>query len=512
MRKLFPFALTLIPMASAWSDVTLPPLISDNMLLQAPKAAVWGKADPGEKVTVSLGKTSATATAGDDGKWRVELDGLTPGNAGALTVEGKNKLTVQNVAVGEVWVGSGQSNMQWQVSHSQNPEQEIAAASFPEIRMFNVPRKVSPTPLEEVAGKWQVCSPQNVPNWSAVGYYFARQLHQNLKSPIGIIHTSWGGTRAEAWTPGDAIMANPLLEKEYHQEWQKRMADYPALKAAHDEKMVAWATQAEAAKAAGQPEPKKPMAPLGPDSQHAPAVLYNCMIHGATPYTIKGVIWYQGESNAGKADTYKPLLSTLIASWRAAWKNNDLPFLIVQLANYLPGGKEPVASKWAELRDAQRLTTLEVPHTGLAVALDIGNPSDIHPKNKQEVGRRLALIAEASTYGKAVVSSGPFFDDAKFDGNQVTVRFKPGTADGLTTHDGAAVKGFTVAGADKNFVAAEAKIDKASSTVIITSPQATQPVAVRYAWANSPEINLVNKEGLPASSFRTDDWPIVSEK
>ena len=518
MKKFLPLTVAaLFPLSGLHADVTLPPLISDNMLLQQPNAAVWGKADPGENVTVTLGEISASATADKDGNWKVTLEGLKPGAAGTLSVKGKNTLTVQNVLVGEVWVGSGQSNMQWIVQNSQNAEQEIAAANYPEIRMFTVPNVVADSPQKDLPTRsgWQICTPSTVKSWSAVGYFFARSLHQGQKTPVGIIHTSWGGTRAEAWTPKETIAENPDLSA-INKEWERTLAQIEQKKKGYPQQLAEWEKAAEAARAANQPEPKRPGEPIVA-VQQAPGALYNAMIHGATPYTIKGVIWYQGESNVGNATRYRTLLKSLIQSWRKNWGLGDFPFLIVQLAGYRPVLAQPYDSALADLRDAQRLVSEELPNSGLAVALDIGDPGDIHPRNKQEVGRRLALIAEARVYGKPVVYSGPAFDSADFHGNTVKVHFKPGTAAGLAASDGAPIKGFAVAGEDKKFFWAEAKIvppqaGKEPILVVTAPPEVPTPVALRYAWADSPEINLVNGDGLPASSFHTDNWPMGSSK
>lgn len=532
--------LFLLPVAlgvpNVHADVTLPPLISDNVVLQSGSAAVWGKADPGEKVTVTLGKSKAAATASQDGKWSVKLLGLKPGEAGVLTVEGKNKLTVQNVAVGEVWVCSGQSNMEMALKGRSHPsggvtnfEQEIADANHPQIRMFTVPRKPSETPLEEVTGKWEVCTPENVPHWSAVGYFFGRKLNQDLKIPVGLIHTSWGGTFAQAWTPTETLQGDADFKKTYYDPRQEELANIVALKEKYEkETLPAYNAQVEAAKAEAKPTPRAPRKPLGPGEGPTASALYNGMIAALTPYTIKGAIWYQGESNAADPQRYRRLLPAMITSWRKAWNQPDFPFYIVQLANYLAPSADPVNSQWADLRDSQRLTAETLPHTGMAVAIDIGEEKSIHPTNKQDVGIRLALAAEAKTYGKPVVYSGPWFDAAKFDGAQVTVSFKPGTAEGIAAKDGEPIKGFAIAGEDKKFVWAEAKVVEpapakaegkakgkkqakpatpAQPTLVLTAPGVEKPVAVRYAWANNPAVNLVNKAGLPAVPFRTDDWP-----
>lgn len=519
MSKLLPCLLpAMLGLSQACADVTLPPLISDNAVLQQGRAAVWGKADPGEKVTVTLGKTSARATAGPDGQWRVELKGLLPGEAGAMTVEGKNRLTVRNVAVGDVWFCSGQSNMEMHVAKGSwrkdggvlDAESEIAAANHPLLRSFNVPRVSSETPVPELQGQWEVCTPQTVGRWTAVGYFFGRQLHRDLKIPVGLIKSAVGGTPAQEWTHTGILQGDPEFKAAYYDKRQAEIAAYPEMKAKYDKEFPEWQAAAEAAKAEGKPVPPKPRRPMGPGEGGA-STLYNGMVHGATPFPIKGVIWYQGEANTGESDLYRRLLPAMIASWREEWGQADLPFYIVQLANFMKARPEPADSNWANLRDSQRLTAETIPHTGLAVAIDIGEGDNIHPANKQEVGRRLALAAEAQTYGKPVVASGPWFEAARFDGAKAILSFKPGTASRLTTLDGGPVHGFALAGEDRRFVWAEAAVVPApgagENTLVLSAPGVEKPVAVRYAWANNPAVNLVNRAGLPAVPFRTDRWP-----
>jgi len=504
MRQyLLPLLLVTTPV---FAKVTLPPLISDNMLLQQPAATLWGKADPGEKVSIRLGELSAEATADDQGNWRLRLEGLKPGEAGTMTVAGKeNRIEVKNVAVGDVWLASGQSNMQWSVSGAANAEEENKAADFPGIRMFTVKRKPAPEPQDQVEGAWSVALPGQISNWSAVGYYFARDLHRNIQTPVGVIHSSWGGTAAESWTPRERLEADPDLAGAVT-GWEKRMANYPADKEKYEAALAAWNQEAQEAKAAGrEPAAKKPRAPQGPDSPHRPASLYNAMIAGATPYTIKGAIWYQGESNAGKAKFYHQLLTTMVQSWRKAW-GNDFPFFIVQLANFMAPKAEPADSNWAKLREAQRTVARDLPGSGLAVAIDIGEEKDIHPKNKQEVGRRLSLVARARVYGEKVVYSGPAFREARFEEGKVIVSFEEGSAAGLKTGDGEPVKGFALAGQDGQFHWAQAVIetDGAGGRLVVHSGQVAQPVAIRYAWADNPAVNLVNEAGLPAVPFQAE--------
>lgn len=494
------------------ADVRLPSVISDHMVLQAAsKANVWGWADAGEKVSVRLLGRSAETIAAPDGTWNVRFEDLKSGESGDMTVTGKNELAVKDVIVGEVWVASGQSNMEWTVQGAANPEEEKANANWPAIRMYIAERRASDTPLDDCKGKWLVCSPTTVGGFSAVGYYFARHLHQKLKQPMGILHSSWGGTNASLWTPLPVIEEDPKFSDLYIKAWQKVKADYPAAKAKYDEAMAKWKTDTEEAKAAGKELPKQPRGPRGGDAFGSPACLYNSMIHPLLKYTMRGAIWYQGESNASDAEAfeYRRLFPSMITAWRAMWARNgnagaerlEFPFLFVQLANFMQRAPEPINTPWAVLRESQ-LETLELANTGMAVAIDIGEANDIHPKNKQEVGRRLALNAEALVYFQETPYSGPIFTTAQPEDGKVRLSFR--FADELRASDGGALKGFAIAGEDKKFVWAEAEIQ--GDHIVVSAPSVPNPVAVRYAWANNPECNLVNASGIPASPFRTDNW------
>lgn len=490
----------------AQADVRLPALISDNMvLLQDSPANVWGWADPQEKVTVAFAGKTAEAVADADGKWSVKLEGLAPSAEGEMKISGKNQLAVKNVAVGEVWVGSGQSNMEWRVSSSTNAEQEIAAANFPKIRMFTVQRAPKATPQADCQGKWEVCTPSTVGGFSAVAYFFGRNLHQSLQVPIGLIHSSWGGTPAEFWTPTDVLSVDQDFQG-FFQGWETAKANYPKAKANHEKAVEAWKIAAETAKTAGQPIPRQPNEPRGGTDFGSPGCLYNGMIAPLLPYTIRGAIWYQGESNAGNAQLYRKLFPTMITSWRQRWNVGEFPFLFVQLANFnarkVPPTGQPEDSNWAALREAQ-LMTLNLKNTGMAVAIDIGEADDIHPRNKQDVGRRLGLAAQATVYYKEVEFSGPLFTSAQEEDGKMRLSFRH--AEGLKAADGGKLKGFAIAGEDRKFVWAEAEIQ--GDHVVLQSPQVPKPVAVRYAWADNPECNLVNAASLPASPFRSDDWP-----
>ena len=344
---------------SAFADVKLPALISDNMvLMQDAKANVWGWADPGEKVSVTLGDKTAGATSDDKGKWSVKLEGLAPGSGKDITIAGKNTITIKNVAVGEVWVASGQSNMEFGVNGALNSEKEIAGSANADIRMFTVTKQGSTTPLDGCAGKWEVAGPQTTGHFSAVGYFFIRELQQKLKQPVGLIHTSWGGTPCETWIPESGMNSNET----FGEHWKKKLAAYPAAKDAFDKQMAAWKEASEKAKAEGKPAPRPPRAPEGPDSLNgAPGGLYNGMIAPVAPYTIRGAIWYQGESNAGpnnrgNMDLYGQLFPTMILSWRYEFaraqsvprEESEFPFLFVQLANFQKRLAEPADSHWAQ--------------------------------------------------------------------------------------------------------------------------------------------------------------------
>jgi sialate O-acetylesterase len=500
---LFPslaIAALIAPLAHA--DVRLPAIISDHMVLQQDVPAnVWGWADPGEKVSVTFAGQSAAAAAGADGAWSVKVGPLEAGTIGDLTITGKNSETIHNVVVGEVWVCSGQSNMEWIVANSLNPEEEAKAANYPLLRMFTVTKKPALEPQQDCQGKWEVCTPATVPRFSAVGYFFARHLHQTIKQPIGMIHTSWGGTPAEFWTPKPILERDPAFEGIF-KNWDAQVKNYPQAKAAYEEALTKWKEAEKAAKDAGQKPPQAPRAPRGGDAFGSPGCLYNGMVEPIADYTIRGAIWYQGEANAGAADLYKRLFPTMIKSWRAMW-SSEFPFLYVQLANFMARHPEPTDTGWARLREAQ-LETLELPRTGMAVSIDIGEADNIHPKNKQEVGRRLALIAESTVYYVDQEFSGPISTGGQAEDGKFRLSFR--NADGMKPSEGDKLKGFAIAGEDKKFVWADAAIE--GDHVIVSSPQVAAPVAVRYGWADNPEVNLINSTGLPASPFRTDEWPM----
>lgn len=507
-------ALAIVAASPVLAEVKLTPLFGDNMVLQSnAKDPVWGTADPGEQVSVSLADQKATAAADSQGRWKVELGPLKAGGPFEMTIAGKNSITLHNVAVGEVWICSGQSNMEMAVGDSprawggvMNSAQEIAAGNFPMIRHFGVKKAVAGQPQSDVQGQWLVASPQTVGEFTAVGYFFGRDLHKALGVPIGLIHTSWGGTPAESWTRTATLSGEPELAS-IADKWSQGLAEYPKLLDKFRLDLDQWDQTSRQNEAAGKIAPSPPRVPDDPRSSPWRAGgLFNGMIAPLVPYRIAGAIWYQGESNASRAYQYRKLFATMIQDWRRAWDQGDFPFLFVQLANFIQD-YAPNTS-WPELREAQFMAW-SLPNAGMATAMDIGDPYDIHPKNKQEVGRRLALAAQAIAYGKDVVYAGPIYGSMKTEGTAIRVTFKHVSGGLVAKRGGGSLKGFEIAGEDRKFVPAEAKIS--GGTIVVRSAQIPHPVAVRYAWADNPECSLYGKSGLPAYPFRTDPWPGVTE-
>ncbi len=478
---------------------------TDHAVLQRDlPVPVWGTEKPGTTVTVSVAGLSATAVTDAQGQWKAVLPSLTAGGPYDLSVTGTTTVVLKNLLVGEVWLCSGQSNMEWTTRKSDRGPEEIAQADHPRIRLLNLARKkiAAEAPVRTLTATWEVCSPATVADFSAVAYYFGRELSRELQVPIGLINSSWGGTGAEAWTSAQAMEASAEFNAVFP-AWQKTLDEYPAKFEEYQKvTLPKWEQDVVAAKAAGKPEPKKPREPNGPKTpHHRPASLYNGMIAPLVPFALRGAIWYQGEANANatRAEPYRRLLPLMIADWRSRF-GTDLSFHLVQLADY---GKNVSLSspwpvcQWAVLRESQAEVAATVPKAGMAVAIDIGNPDDIHPTNKQEVGRRLALIALAKDYGRPVVSSGPVFASFAAEGATAVVTFTQ--AEGLAAKGGD-LRGFLLAGADGKFVEATGTI--AGATVRLTAPGITAPVAVRYGWDNSPKTTLVNGAGLPAGPFR----------
>ncbi len=653
MRPGMATALLAFLLASALSaQIKLPAMFSDNMVLQRQiKIPVWGTAPAGSKVTVQLQQQTKTARADAAGKWRVNLEAMPAGGPHQLAIMSADTITLNNVMIGEVWLCSGQSNMEMPLVSTwakvDNFEAEVAAANFPELRLFIAKRAKSTRPREDVESEgWKICDPTSVKDFSATAFFFGRHLQQKLGVPVGLMQSAWGGTVVEAWTSGASLKTMPDIASFVHaletttrdsifdskifemklQEW------YAALEAkdAATQGQRAWSSaeyddfawpvmnlpqkweraglpsfdgllwyrktvtlpEAFAGQSLtlelgpiddydwtffngvqigttpsynalrryqvprelvrpgknliairvldtggdgglyGRPEQLKlmkdstasialagewrykmglplqdlPLPPSAPTSPNRPTVLYNAMIAPLVPYALRGAIWYQGESNAGRAYQYRELFPLLIKDWRKQWQQGDFPFLFVQLANFRAQNADPIDDDWAELREAQTMT-LALPNTGMAVTIDIGDANDIHPGNKQDVGNRLALNARALVYGEKIAYSGPKYKTMKIEGNRIRLSFEH-ASEGLKAKNDEELQGFAIAGADKKFVWANAKIE--GNTVVVSAASIAQPVAVRYAWSINPRCNLYNKAGLPALPFRTDAWPEVT--
>ncbi|MDD4778076.1 MAG: sialate O-acetylesterase [Fermentimonas sp.] len=464
-----------------FSQLTLSPMFSDNMVLQQKTLApVWGKTSPGfnVKVVPSWNKKEYIAKADDDGNWMVKIETPSAGGPYEIQIINNKTLKISNVMIGEVWLCSGQSNMEMPLAgwgQITDYEKEIKEANYPNIRLFQVEKATSNNPLESLVvsgGGWQECSSVTIPGFSATAYFFGRDLHENLNIPIGLIHTSWGGTIAEAWTSLESLKMMPDFSDKAEEFAQLSIEDPDS-------------TATEILK-----------------NPNMPTTLYNAMIAPVVPYKIKGAIWYQGESNAGRAYQYRSLFPLMINDWRTKWGYN-FPFYFVQLANFMQFKEEPSESQWAELREAQ-MKTLTLENTGMAVTIDIGEADDIHPKNKQDVGKRLALLARSKSYNEKVVSMGPLYDSYFIADGAIHIKFSPSESK-LQSIDGKPLTGFSIAGPDKKFYWANAVI--VGEQVVVSSPKVPFPLAVRYGWADNPICNLSNKTGLPASPFRTDDWP-----
>jgi sialate O-acetylesterase len=447
------------------------------------KVPVWGSADPGEEVHVAIAGQTQKATADDKGKWRVALEPLSVSDEPLkLVVEGKNsRLERNDILVGEVWLCSGQSNMEWPVTDSWNADLVIPAANHPSIHFVRVKGRGSQTPVEDFDGGWRPCSPETVKGFSAVGYHFGRELQQHLGVPIGLIDNSWGGSACEAWIRRDRLEGNPLYATQLA-NWDKIAAEYEKNK---------------------DPKLRDQLA-----GNHRPANLYHARLGPVLGYALRGAIWYQGESNAGRAFQYREMFPLMIQTWREDWAQGEFPFYWVQLADFMAEKPEPGDSAWAELREAQTMTQDRLPNSGQAVIIDIGEGADIHPRNKLEVAKRLARWALARDYGRDIVCQSPRYESMETKDDTVVVKFKD-VGGGLRTVDSPEVKGFAVAGEDRKWIWAEAKIT-APDEVTVRASSVPKPIAVRYAWADNPVCNLYNKVGLPVTPFRTDDWPGVT--
>lgn len=492
--------------AAGAGDLSLASIFSDHMVLQRDKPVpVWGWAEPGDQVTVDFAGQRRSAEAGVDGKWLVRLEPLatnaTPGTLTVTSAKSGGPLTVADVLVGEVWLGSGQSNMAMQVARAADFDREKATANLPLVRQFREASDGAAEPQPRGKGSWAVCTPDTVGGFSATLFFFGREIHAALGVPVGLVNSSVGGTPIEAWIDRPAQQAVPELAPYLEAIDRERAAfDREAVRKRHEQAVAAWEEQARSAREAGQPVPDKPRNAIARHVSNAVAGLYNGKIAPLVPFAIRGVVWYQGEANAhpGKGRFYGHQLRTLVTDWRAKW-GEELPFAWVQLPNY--GVRR---DDWMLVREAM-LVSLRLPRTGMAITIDIGDPKDIHPRNKQDVGRRLAAWALADVYGRPVpASSGPLPDGSAIRGAEVVCRFRQ--ADGLRDRDGGEVEGFVIAGKDSQWKPARARIE--GTSVVVSSAEVPQPVAVRYGWAPNPKCDLVNAAGLPATPFRTDDWAV----
>ncbi len=507
--------LSLAAALPATADVRLSNLFSDHMVLQRDQAvSVWGWADEGEEVTVSFQDQAVTGKANAEGEWKVQLAALkTDAEGKPLTVKGKNTVKLENVLVGEVWLCSGQSNMEWKVGSSVGGDLEkLTASRLKSLRFLTVRTPGQQTPVSQPDQKWQPCDGESVLNFSAVGYYFGRQLTDTLNVPVGLIDNSWGGSACEAWVRRDKLESEaaygPLMEK-----WKKLEAAYDhdaEMKKYREVTLVKWEEAVKLAKTEGKPAPQKPRSPQNQmGGNQRPGNLYNGRLMPVLGYGIRGAIWYQGESNAGRAFQYRDLFPRMIKNWREDWKQGDFPFYWVQLADFREEVAAPGESSWAELREAQT-RTLSLPNSGEAVIVDLGEANDIHPRRKMEVGLRLARHALAKNYNIAVPCQSPLYDKMEVKDGKVLVTFKE-VGQGLRTLDVGEVRGFAIAGEDKQWKPGVAKI-VGPNLVEVSSPQVAGPVAVRYAWAENPVCNLYSKNDLPVTPFRTDDWAMTTEK
>ncbi|WP_018631051.1 sialate O-acetylesterase [Niabella aurantiaca] len=482
--------------------VKLPAVIADHMVLrQKTTVALWGWADAGEHITIrcSWNRQPVRVTAGADGRWLAHVTTTAAGGPYTIAFSGTNTITVQDVLLGEVWLCSGQSNMAFPLAKQSawrtgvvGYEKEVAKATHPLLRLFTVQQEVAADPQPDLRGSWTACTPETAAAFSAVAYYFGREIQEATGVPVGLIHSSWGGTPAESWTRREVLNADSDL-RVILDRYEAAVKNYPKDQDRYRQELRQWLNDSAAHPGTVR---KKPARPVDPEkNSKSPTKLYNAMIHPLVPFTLSGTIWYQGESNASRAYQYRKLFPAMIRSWRKEWKAR-FPFYFVQIA--------PHRQQSPEIREAQLLTYKTVPGTGMAVITDAGDSLDIHPRNKAVVGHRLALWALAKTYGrKDIVFSGPLYQSTKREGTKMRIRFS--FADGGLVAKEGALTGFTIAGADRKFVPATAVIE--GNTVVVSGSGVTAPVAVRFGWTTVPHAVLFNNAGLPASPFRTDDWP-----
>lgn len=508
-------------LATAWlplvaqAELKLPAIIGDNMVLQQKQTnPIWGWDTAGTHVTVQFGAQSKSGTADASGKWTVKLDPV-PASAqpATMTIKGTTSRTLANILVGEVWLCSGQSNMGFTVGRTRDADVEMLGSKHPNIRLISVPNVGTQIPQNDFVGKWDACTPETVKEFSAVGFFYGRLLHQMLDVPVGLIDNAWGGSACEAWVRRDLLEKDARF-KDMIARWQQTEAtyDFAKVKAAYTAGIEKRKQQVAEARKAGKPVPAfTPGRPPRDEmtGNHRPGNLYAGCLHPIIGYGIKGAIWYQGESNASRAHEYGYLFPMMIQHWRDEWKSGDFPFYWVQLADYRVEATEPGDSDWAELRESQTKTQNVIKNGGQAVIIDIGEGKDIHPTNKRDVAERLARLALAKDYGVKIPYRSPEFKTAAFDGGKATVTIDT-FGSSLNTFDVAEIRGFAVCGEDKKWVWAEGKI-VGPDKVEVVSKTVTKPVAVRYAWSDNPVCNLYSKEGLPVTPFRSDNFPMITD-
>ena len=503
MTRLLTFLIALTMMANLCvAEVTTSPVFGDSMVVQRDTPVhVWGWTQPNIDVHVAMAGHEAETRSDKNGRFDVKLDPLPAGGPHEMVIQADETRTFKDVLVGEVWVCSGQSNMQWPVGSANDPDLETLTANFPNIRLITVPRVGIQEPQNSFEGAWEACTPTSARDFSAVGYFFGRQLHQTLNVPIGLIDNAWGGSAAEAWVNRSELEKagkyDELLEK-----WDTlaKTYDHEAAMNSYRKRLAAW----EKNKKGNRPRPPRDQL----TGNHRPANIYNGVLHPTIGYTIRGAIWYQGESNSSRAYQYRDLFPLMIKNWRDEWKQGDFPFYWVQLADFQAEVDTPGDSSWAELREAQTMTMSKLPNTGEAVIIELGEASDIHPRNKQDVAKRLARWALANDYGYDIPFRSPTYQSMTIKDGKATLKFAH-VGGKLDTFDVREPIGFAIAGEDRKFVNAKAKIT-GKDTIEVWSEEVKAPVAVRYAWANNPICNVQSSEGLQMTPFRTDEWPGVT--
>ena len=503
-RVLFAFLSLIVGNSLLQAEVSLPAIFGDHMVLQRNQEnRVWGWADDGEKITVSINGQKHTTKASGKGNWKVTLKPMPAGGPHKLEIEGEdNEFFYDDVLVGEVWICSGQSNMAWTVANSYNAEVELLTANHPNIRLISVPQVGTQEAQKNFKGQWEACTADVLKNFSAVGYFFGRNLHQALDVPIGLIDNAWGGSAADAWIRRDVLEKDGRFD-EMMAWWEEYEAtqDEASAMAKFEKELAAWRKNGKQ----GQ-QPRRPRGLM--NGNQRPANIYNGVLHPTIEYGIRGAIWYQGESNASRAYQYRDLFPLMIQHWRDEWDQGDFPFYYVQLADFRDEVADPGDADWPELREAQTMTMDRLSNVGEAVIIDVGEGRDIHPRNKQTVGNRLARWALANDYGFDIVYKSPTYQSMEKDGNKILLTFDS-VGKGLYSFDTREPRGFAIAGDDKKFVWANAAI-VGTNQVEVWSGEISNPVAVRYAWANNPDCSMFSRDGLPMTPFRTDDWPGVT--